>query len=82
MRIKNVMEDILVSMIVFIGKIYMQNVKLIPQMKLPEAIKEKAVEPTGFDFSRRDIHKLEIKDFKMTLKDTINWIKSDRFSNK
>ena len=41
-------------------------------MKLPEAIKEKAVEPTGFDFSRRDSLGLEIKDFKMTSKDTIN----------
>lgn len=62
--------------------IYAECKKLIPQMKLPEPIKEKAVEPTGFDFSRRDSLGLEIKDFRMTLKDTINWIKSDPFSNK
>tara|TARA_B100001540_G_scaffold219935_1_gene194370 strand:- start:41 stop:1042 length:1002 start_codon:yes stop_codon:yes gene_type:complete len=62
--------------------IYAECKKLIPQMKLPEPIKEKAVKPTGFDFSRRDSLELEIKDFRMTLKDTINWIKSDPFSNK
>ena len=62
--------------------IYAECKKLIPQMKLPEPIKEKAVEPTGFDFSRRDSLELEIKDFRMTLKDTINWIKSDLFLNK
>ena len=62
--------------------IYAECKKLIPQMKLPEPIKEKAVKPTGFDFSRRDSLELEIKDFRMTLKDTINWIKSDPFLNK
>ena len=62
--------------------IYAECKKLIPQMKLPEPIKEKAVKPTGFDFSRRDSLGLEIKDFRITLKDTINWIKSDPFLNK
>ncbi|MAS84230.1 MAG: dihydroflavonol 4-reductase [Legionellales bacterium] len=62
--------------------IYAECKKLIPQMKLPEPIKEKAVKPTGFDFSRRDSIGLEIKDFRITLKDTINWIKSDPFLNK
>ena len=57
--------------------IYFECKKLIPQMKMPDPIEGQKVTPTGFDFTRRDSLGLKIKDFKSTLKETVDWIKSN-----
>ena len=44
---------------------------------MPEPFNENAVDPTGFDFSRRDSLGVKIRDFSTILKDTIEWIKSN-----
>ena len=50
-------------------------------MKMPEPFHGNAVEPTGFDFSRRDSLGVKIRDFSTILKDTIEWIKSNPFND-
>ena len=60
-------------------EIYNECQKLIPNMKMPLALSEKLVEPTGFDFSRRDSLNVNIRDFSTTLKETINWLKTNPF---
>ena len=61
--------------------IYNECQKLIPDMKMPEPFNGNAVEPTGFDFSRRDSLGVKIRDFSTILKDTIEWIKSNPFDD-
>ena len=48
-------------------------------MIMPEPLDEKAINPTQFDFTRRNSLGVEIRDFSAMLKDTINWIKSSPF---
>ena len=48
-------------------------------MNMPIAFSDKPVEPTGFDFTRRDSLKVHIRDFSTTLKETINWLKTKPF---
>jgi nucleoside-diphosphate-sugar epimerase len=59
--------------------IYAECKILIPQMKMPDPIEGQKVMPTGFDFTRRDSLGLKIKDFQSTLKETVDWIKSNPF---
>ena len=59
--------------------IYAECKKLLPQMKVPEPISKQAVHPTGFDFARRDSLGLNIRDFRTTLKETVEWINSKPF---
>ena len=61
--------------------IYKECKKILPNMKMPEPIQEIAIEPTIFDFTRRDSLSVNIRDFKTLLKETIDWIKSDPFKN-
>ena len=61
--------------------IYKECKKILPTMKMPEPLKETAIEPTAFDFTRRDSLSVNIRDFKTLLKETIDWIKSDPFKN-
>ena len=46
---------------------------------MPIALSDKPVEPTGFDFKRRDTLKVHIRDFPTTLKETIDWLKTKPF---
>ena len=61
--------------------IYNECQKLIPYMKMPEPFNGNAVDPTRFDFSRRDSLGVKIRDFRTILKDTIAWIKSNPFND-
>ena len=59
--------------------VYKECKKLVPNMIMPEPLDEKAINPTQFDFTRRNSLGVEIRDFSAMLKDTINWIKSSPF---
>ena len=59
--------------------IYNECKKIIPNMHMPIALSDKPVEPTGFDFKRRDTLKVHIRDFPTTLKETIDWLKTKPF---
>jgi len=48
---------------------------------MPAPITEAAARPTGFDFSRRDSLGVAIRDFPTSLRQTIEWIKSDPFNS-
>ena len=52
----------------------------MPNMKVPQRFSEAPVKPTTFDFTRRDTLNVKIRDFSTTLKETINWLKSNPFS--
>ena len=60
-------------------QIYKECKNIIPNMWMPETLKEIAIKPTGFNFKRWDSLGVRIRDFKSTLKDTVNWIKSRPF---
>ena len=60
-------------------EIYQECKKIIPNMKMPQPLEEKAVEPTVFDFTRRDSLGVKIRDFSFILKDTVDWINSKPF---
>ena len=36
--------------------------------------------PTTFDFSRRDSLNVKVRDFSTTLKETVDWLKTNPFS--
>ena len=55
--------------------IYKECKNLIVKMKMPEPLDVEPIEPTGFDFTRRDSLKVNIRNFKTMLKETIEWIK-------
>ena len=63
-------------------EIYNECKKLIPNMKMPQGIFETPVKPTTFDFTRRDKLNVKIRDFSTTLKETIDWLKTNPFSEK
>ena len=45
-------------------------------MKIPGLIKEKAMEPTRSDFSRRDSLSIQMRDIPAMIKRTVDWIKN------
>ncbi|MBT35569.1 MAG: hypothetical protein CMP15_04830 [Rickettsiales bacterium] len=55
--------------------IYKECKKLIVNMKMPEPLDAKPNDPTAFYFTRRDSLKVNIRNFKSMLKETIEWIK-------
>ena len=61
--------------------IYAELQKIFPRMKMPEPITETAVEPTGFDFSRRDSLGVQMRDIPTMIRETVEWIKSDPFKS-
>jgi len=61
--------------------IYAECQKILPDMQMPAPITEAAARPTGFDFSRRDSLGVAIRDFPTSLRQTIEWIKSDPFNS-
>ncbi len=60
-------------------EIYLECQKLLPNMVMPELLSENLIEPTKFNFSRRDSLGVKIRDFPTLLKQTVDWIKSDPF---
>ena len=60
-------------------EIYLECQKLLPSMVMPELLSENLIEPTKFNFSRRDSLGVKIRDFPTLLKQTVDWIKSDPF---
>jgi nucleoside-diphosphate-sugar epimerase len=62
--------------------IYAELQTLLPGMKMPEALTEAALPPTGFDCSRRDSLGVQIRDVPTLLRETVEWIKSDPFKGK
>jgi nucleoside-diphosphate-sugar epimerase len=61
--------------------IYAELRKLLPQMKMPDALTEPPLPPTGFDFSRRDSLGVQIRDVPTLLGETVEWIKSEPFKS-
>ena len=61
-------------------EIYEECAKLIPNMVQPTPLTEQPLPATTFDFSRRDSLGVSIRDFPTLLKETVDWIKSDPFS--
>ena len=59
--------------------IYSECQKILPDMVMPEPLSEKLIQPTQFDFTRRDSLGVKIRDFPTLLKQTIDWIKSKPF---
>ena len=59
--------------------IYKECQKLIPDMQMPEPLSEDLEEPTQFDFKRRDSLGINIRDFPIIMRETIEWIKSKPF---
>jgi len=59
--------------------IYSECKKILPDMVMPEPLSEKLIQPTQFDFTRRDSLGVKIRDFPTLLKQTIDWIKSKPF---
>ena len=61
-------------------EIYAECKKILPDMKMPAPIMQPAVTPTGFDFTRRDSLGVQLRDFPTFLRETIEWIQSERFT--
>ena len=61
--------------------IYAELQKIFPRMKMPEPITEPAVEPTGFDFSRRDSLGVQMRNIPTMIRETVEWIKSEPFKS-
>ncbi len=59
--------------------IYAELQKLLPDMKVPEAITAPPVPPTGFDFARRDSLGVALRDIPTLLRETVEWIKTEPF---
>ena len=49
-------------------------------MKMPQGFSEEPVKPTTFDFTRRDSLNVKVRDFSTTLKETVDWLKTNPFS--
>ena len=60
--------------------IYAECKKLLPKMKMPSPLVDLAIQPTLFDFTRRDHLGVTVRDFPTLLRDTIEWIQSDPFA--
>lgn len=61
--------------------IYAECNKILPDMQMPDPITEPAVNPTGFDFTRRDALGVNLRDFPTLLRQTIEWIQSNPFQD-
>lgn len=59
--------------------LYSELQKLIPDMKMPAPLDATPVEPTGFDFTRRDGLGLPLRDIPTVLRETVEWIRSAPF---
>ncbi|HUU72551.1 MAG TPA: NAD-dependent epimerase/dehydratase family protein [Burkholderiales bacterium] len=62
--------------------IYGELQKLLPDMKMPEALTEPPQPPTGFDFSRRDSLGVPLRNIPKLMRQTVEWLKSEPFAGK
>ena len=60
--------------------IYAELQKILPDMVMPAALEGAPVPATGFDFTRRDSLGVPLRDIPTLLRETIDWIRSDPFS--
>ncbi|MBT4354369.1 MAG: NAD-dependent epimerase/dehydratase family protein [Rhodospirillaceae bacterium] len=61
--------------------IYSECQKILPNMRMPKPLQEKPILSTSFDFSRRDSLGVHIRDFPTLLRQTIEWLQSNPFTN-
>ena len=61
--------------------IYAECQKILPNMRMPKPSQGKPNLPTSFDFSRRDSLGVHIRDFPTLLRQTIEWLQSNPFTN-
>lgn len=60
--------------------IYEELGTFLPDMKMPEPLREAPVPATKFDFTRRDSLGVAVRDIPTLLRDTITWLQSEPFS--
>lgn len=53
---------------------------LIPEMRAPAPLEGAPNPATGFDFTRRDSLGVEVRDIPTTLRQTVEWLRSDPFA--
>ena len=58
-------------------KIYEELKTLIPDMQMPEPLREPMAPPTGFDFTRRDSLGVPLRDVPTILRETVAWLKDN-----
>ena len=59
--------------------IYMELQKHLPDMIVPNIVYQSAVDPTRFDFTRRNSLGVSLRDIPTCIRETVDWIKSDPF---
>ena len=59
--------------------IYEECQRILPDMQMPEPFIGETAKPTGFDFTRRDSLGVNVREFKVFLRETIEWIQSEPF---
>ena len=60
--------------------IYAEIQKILPNMKMPDPLDEPPVPATRFDFTRRDSLGVPLRDIPTMLRETIDWIRSNPFT--
>ena len=61
--------------------IYAELKRILPDMPMPEPIDGEPAKPTGFDFTRRDSLGVKMRDIPTTLRDTVEWLKTEPFAD-
>ena len=56
--------------------IYAELEKLIPGLQAPAPLTEPPAAPTGFDFTRRDILGVPLRDIPTILRETTEWLRA------
>ena len=59
--------------------IYAECQKILPNMRMPNPLTERAAAPTGFDFTRRNSLGVTVRDFPTLLRQTIQWLQTNPF---
>lgn len=62
--------------------IYAEIKKILPNMRGPEPLVDQPVEPTRFDFSRRDSLGVNLRDIPTMIRETVEWLRTEPFSDK
>jgi nucleoside-diphosphate-sugar epimerase len=62
-------------------EIYAELHRIIPDMKMPEPLDQARVNPTGFDFTRRDSLGVAMRDIPTLLRETVEWLRSNPFAS-
>ena len=59
--------------------IYAECQKILPNMRMPNPLTERAAATTGFDFTRRNSLGVTVRDFPTLLRQTIQWLQTNPF---